>query len=152
MEFKDIHIGKLIKEKVLEDKVDITKICKNLKCSANDVSKMYESESIDISVLLKWSKLLEYDFFRIYTQHLILYSPPFSSGYKKPENGNLTLPKFRKNIYTKELIEFIIEMVETGTKSKKDIIEDYRIPKTTLYKWLSKYNMDKISDSKNPVK
>lgn len=108
---------------------------------------MYNCENLETDVLLKWCKLLDYDFFRIYTQHLILYSPPFSSGYKKPEKSNLTLPKFRKNIYTKEVIAFIIEMVETGTKSKQEIIEGYRIPKTTLYKWLSKYNTDKITVS-----
>lgn len=152
-DFKNIHIGQAVKSRVSESEdIDISRICKFFNCDEQKILLMYTCENLETDILLKWSKLLEYDFFRIYTQHLILYSPPFSSGYKKPENGNLTLPKFRKNIYTKELIEFIIEMVETGTKSKKDIIEDYRIPKTTLYKWLSKYNMDKISDSKNPVK
>lgn len=152
-DFKNIHIGQAVKSRVSEcDDVNISRICKFFNCDEQKILMMYTCENLETDILLKWSKLLEYDFFRIYTQHLILYSPPFSSDYKKPEKNNLTLPKFRKNIYTKEVIAFIIEMVETGIKSKQDIIEEYRIPKTTLYKWLSKYNTDKISDAKIPVK
>lgn len=45
---------------------------------------------------------------------------------------------FRKNIYTREVIDFILEMVEKREKTKKQIIEEYNIPKTTLYKWIEK--------------
>ncbi|WP_317043240.1 helix-turn-helix domain-containing protein [Chryseobacterium sp. OV279] len=91
---------------------------------------------MDSDLLLKWCKLLEYDFFRMYTQHLILYSPA-----TKQIKAETTLPRFRKNIYTKEIIDYILDLVQTGEKSKKQIIEEYKIPKTTLYKWISKYNM-----------
>ncbi len=33
---------------------------------------MYKQKNLDTEMLLKWSKLLEYDFLRIYSQHLIL--------------------------------------------------------------------------------
>lgn len=49
------------------------------------------------------------------------------------------MPQFRKNIYTKEIIYFILEIIQTGEKTKKQVIEDYNIPKTTLYKWIEKY-------------
>ena len=41
----------------------------------------------------KWSKLLSYDFFRIYTQYLVLYSPPSA---RQEENKTLktSLPTF----------------------------------------------------------
>ena len=101
--------------------------------------EMYKHKSLDTEILLKWSKLLEYDFFRIYTQHLILYAPPV----KQEENENnkkSSLPQFRKNIYTKEIIDFILEQISNGKMTKNEVIERYRIPKTTLYKWISKYS------------
>ena len=98
---------------------------------------MYTRENLPTDVLLKWSKLLEYDFFRMYSQHLILYAPP--SANEKTERQKTTLPQFRKNIYTKEVIDFILEMIKTGEKTKTQVIEEYNIPKTTLYKWISKH-------------
>ncbi len=101
---------------------------------------MYKSESMNTEILLKWSKLFEYDFFRIYSQHLILYAPSSVDEKAKEQKSKTTsLPQIRKNIYTKEIIDFILELIATGKKTKAQIIEEYRIPKTTLYKWESKY-------------
>ena len=47
---------------------------------------------------------------------------------------------FRKNIYTREIIDFILEQINTNVKTPKQVVDDYNIPKTTLYKWMSKYN------------
>ncbi|WP_428067490.1 transposase [Chryseobacterium gambrini] len=108
--FKEIHIGELIKTKVDESKtVDIQRICNFFKCNEECIYEMYKHESIDTKLLLKWSKLLEYDFFRVYTQHQILYSPPAAASYIENVNNKKQsgLPQFRKNIYTKEVIEFI---------------------------------------------
>ncbi|WP_338081658.1 hypothetical protein [Empedobacter brevis] len=111
-----------------------------MKCTEQQVEKMYEMESLDTEVLLKWSKLLEYDFFRLYSQHLILYAPVESRTYVySNKNRNSSLPRFRKNIYTKEMIDYILNKVNTGELNKSEIIERYNIPKTTLYKWISKY-------------
>lgn len=78
MNFKTIHIGQIIEEGVKESKIELSRICNFLHLTEEEVKKMYKSSSIDTDVLLKWSKLLEYDFFRIYSQHLILYAPTFS--------------------------------------------------------------------------
>ncbi|MBJ5496559.1 transposase [Salmonella enterica subsp. enterica serovar Typhimurium] len=103
---------------------------------------MYDQKSIPSDTLLRWSKLLEYDFFRIYSQHLIMYSPsPKRHSSRKKTN----LPKFRKNIYTEEIIEFIIELINNGTKTTHQVIEEYEIPKTTLYNWLKKYKNGKTT-------
>ncbi|RKE77168.1 hypothetical protein DEU39_3930 [Chryseobacterium sp. AG363] len=103
---------------------------------------MYDSEGIDVLDLLRWSKLLEYDFFRLYSQHIILYAPP-KGNLLSIKSSKSKMPTFRKNIYTIELIDFIIELVNTGKKTKQEIIDQYNIPKTTLYKWLEKYNEKK---------
>lgn len=139
MNFKNIHIGILINQAVTESGIEMSRICNFFKCKEKEVTEMYQAKSLDTEILLKWSKLLEYDFFRIYTQHLILYAPPV----KQEENENnekSSLPQFRKNIYTKEIIDFILEQISNGKMTKNEVIERYRIPKTTLYKWISKYS------------
>lgn len=140
MDFKDIHIGSLIRQLVAERGIEISRICNFLEKNADDIEEMYEEESADTGVLLRWSKLLEYDFFRVYTQHLILFSPPAGENHRISQNITSALPQFRKNIYTKEIIEFILEQINTGEMSKNQVMEQYKIPKTTLYKWISKYN------------
>ena len=138
--FKSIHIGKMIENTVAESRIEISRICNYFKCSDDEIVKIYQSKSLDTEILLKWSKLLQYDFFRMYTQHLILYAPPSANEKRsKKEDKKQTVPQFRKNIYTKEVIDFIIEQIDTEKMTKKQIIERYNIPKTTLYKWISKY-------------
>ena len=139
MNFKDIHIDYFINQRVTENGIEISRICNFLKCTKKEISKMYESKSLDTELLLRWSKLLEYDFFRIYSQHLILYAPPSTIEKNKKNNVKSKLPQFRKNIYTKEIIDFILEQIEKKEMTKNQIIKRYRIPKTTLYKWISKY-------------
>ena len=138
--FKSIHIGKMIENTVAESRIEISRICNFFNCTEDEVIEMYQSKSLDTEILLKWSKLLQYDFFRMYTQHLILYAPPSANEKRsKKEDKKQTVPQFRKNIYTKEVIDFIIEQIDTEKMTKKQIIERYNIPKTTLYKWISKY-------------
>lgn len=127
-----------MREKVIDSGIEISRICNFLKYSEEEIEKMYESESLDTEILLRWSKLLEYDFFRLYSQHLIL----FTSSMRVENNMKTkrsSLPKFQKNIYTKEIIDFILEQIESEKMSKVEVITKYRIPKTTLYKWMSKY-------------
>ncbi|WP_434977991.1 transposase [Daejeonia sp. YH14] len=103
MDFKEINIGQMIEKRVAEN---------FFKCTEDEVEKMYQAKSLDTEILLKWSKLLDYDFFRIYTQHLILYSPP-SAKKEQSKNKKSSLPQFRKNIYSREIIDFILEEYST---------------------------------------
>ena len=137
--FKVIHIGGFIKKRLDELALSEDRVLNFFDCTSEDLTQMFESSSLDTEVVLKWSKLLEYDFFRIYTQHLILYAPPSSEEENASKEVKSMMPQFRKNIYTKELIEFILQMINSGEKSKTEVINDYRIPKTTLYKWIEKY-------------
>ncbi|WP_308004995.1 helix-turn-helix domain-containing protein [uncultured Chryseobacterium sp.] len=101
---------------------------------------MFASKSIDSDMLLRWSKHLEYDFFRLYSHHLILYAPVATLSHtSNTQNKNSALPVFRKNLYTQEIIDFILEMINSGEMTRQQVIDEYRIPKTTLYKWISKY-------------
>ena len=112
MNFKEIHIGDLIKKRATESGIETSRICNFFKCNEQEVEEMYTCKSIDTEKLLKWSKLLDYDFFRFYVQHLIFYAPSSSFSYQDPEkvnNKNTSLPQFRKNIYTKEIINFVLE-------------------------------------------
>jgi hypothetical protein len=104
-----------------------------------DIFQMFNQKHLSTEDLLKWSKLLEYDFFRIYCQHLILYSPSPSIVVKNKKKSG-SLPLFKKNLYTKDMIDFLIELLNSGEKTKLQIVNEYRIPKTTFYKWLAKYN------------
>ncbi|MBN9338059.1 MAG: transposase [Chryseobacterium sp.] len=140
MNFKDIHIGQMIKTRVEENNTDIERICNFLSCTEKDAHNMYEQQDLSTDILLKWSKLLEYDFFRLYSQHLILYAPSAADEKIKGQNGRKTiLPQFRKNIYTKEIIDFILQRINSKEMTKNEVIERYKIPKTTLYKWIIKH-------------
>lgn len=135
---KDINIGKLIEIRWMELNFPIERTIKYFKCSEEDIFKMFNQEHLNSQDLLKWSKLLEYDFFRIYSQHLILYSPPSTPNDVNKKKNDL-LPTFSKNLYTRDIIDFMFELLDSGNKTKKQIIDEYNIPKTTLYKWIKKY-------------
>lgn len=137
--FKDIHIGSCIQKMLKEKNIEQERICNFFKIDDEEfINKCITAKNLDTDILLKWSKLLEYDFFRLYSQHLILYAPVANSNYTD-RSSNSSLPQFRKNIYTKEVIDYILNKIEKGEMTKIEIIERYHIPKTTLYKWISKY-------------
>lgn len=140
--FKDINIGLLIKQRVDELEIEPHRICNFLQCNESEMEDMLLQKDLPTDIVLRWSKLLKFDFFRVYSQHLILYSPPAKAvkvQSSKQNKKSEALPEFRKNIYTFEVIHFILELIRTGEKTRHDIINDYHIPKTTLYRWLNKY-------------
>ncbi|MCS4304059.1 MULTISPECIES: transposase [unclassified Chryseobacterium] len=142
IDFKEIHMGNLIKIRVREKKMGLLRICGFLKCTAEEIEKMYISSSIDSDMLLKWSKLLEYDFFRIYSQHIILYAPCSSDQEKEQSKEDSGLPNFRKSLYTREIIDFMLNQYNSGNMSRQEIYQRYNIPKSTFHKWLNKYNSE----------
>ncbi|TDX86938.1 transposase [Epilithonimonas xixisoli] len=142
MNYKDIHIGELIEKRLAETKIEISRVCSFLHSSEKEIYEMFKCKNLNTSILLRWSKLLEYDFFRIYSQHLILHAPIAKlSTEKSNEKVKSNMPQFRKNIYTREVIYFILELIETKEKTVLQVINDYNIPKTTLYKWIRKYKI-----------
>lgn len=137
-DIKNIHMGDLITQRIKEYKIDSSRICKFMKCTDKELTRILSQKSIESDLILRFSILLEYDFFRIYSHYLILYAPP-AKVKNTTVNAESTLPQFRKKLYTQEIISFILNLIDSGKKSKKEIINEYKIPKTTLYKWISKY-------------
>ncbi|NML69068.1 transposase [Chryseobacterium sp. RP-3-3] len=136
--FRDIHIGNYIREHVKKHEIPLLRICNFFKTTEEEIIKMYEQESLDTNVLLKWSKLLEYDFFRLYVTHLLLYDgiSHTKNNKKVREAGEKML--FRKNIYNQEIKEFLIELITSNQKTVAQVIQEYNIPRTTIYKWIRK--------------
>ena len=89
--YKEIHIGQMIERRVAESGTEMPRLCNFMKCTEKEISEMYKAKSLDTDVLLKWSKLLEYDFFRMYSQHLILYAPPSANENKSKKENQKSL-------------------------------------------------------------
>ena len=140
--FRQTKQLQLIFQLVTEKGIDDDRIVKFLKVPKSKINEMYQSKDLGTETLLLWSKLLEYDFFRIYSQHLLLYAPPASLNYKKKDSVTSSLPQFRKNVYTTEIINFIVELYQNKEMTQKEIMDKYNIPKTTLYKWIKKHNKE----------
>ncbi|WP_076447487.1 transposase [Chryseobacterium sp. RU37D] len=138
MLYKEINIGRFIKDRVDELGISMERICNFLKKNEDFIEEVYNSKSIDSDLLLRWSKLLEYDFFRLYSSHLILYSPPSAINKNSNNQKSEKIPYFRKNIYTQEIKEFIIKKIQCGEMSQTEVINEYSIPKSTLHRWLQK--------------
>ncbi|KAB1232057.1 transposase [Chryseobacterium viscerum] len=136
MNIKNIHIGSLIRSKVEEYQIPIERISRFLDKTEDDIEKMYHEQSIDTDVLLKWCKLLKFDFFRFYSGHLILYAPQSKMDNRDSQKKSTMV--FRKNIYTQEVKDFILEKIESGVMTANEVVLRYNIPKTTLYKWMKK--------------
>ena len=138
--YKEIFIGKFIKDRIEELGMGSERILNFLKINEHELELLYSAKSLDSVMLLKCCKLLEYDFFRIYSHHLTLYT---SAVNNKPKSINVklksALPSFKKSLYTPEIIEFIIEIISSGEKSATEVIKEYRIPNTTLHRWLRKH-------------
>jgi hypothetical protein len=136
MNIKNIHIGSLIRSKVEEYQISIERISRFLNSTEDEVERMYHAKSMDTDMLLKWCKLLKFDFFRFYTGHLILYAPQsrIDTVFTQQENTLV----FRKSIYTQEVKDFILDKIKTGKMTANDVVKRYKIPKTALYKWMKK--------------
>lgn len=139
--FRNIHIGSLVAQRMKECGIDLERAAKFIDVSVMEIEQMFTLKSLDSHVLLRWCKLLKYDFFRIYSQHLILYAPQHRSKIEKnndEKESESLLPVFKKHIYTQEIIEYLVELVDTGQKTARDIQIDYNIPATTVLRWIDK--------------
>lgn len=137
VDYKNVHIGNAIKIRVNELGIKSFDLIKEIPYS--NVEELYREKDLDVELLLTLSKLLSFDFFRIYTQHLILYSPSHAKTKNKPPAYQ---PLYNRNLYTKEIIDFILELHSKGIKSNIQIHEEYNIPRSTLQKWITKYKKE----------
>lgn len=73
-----LEIGLLIRQKLKERKRTIVWLAENLSCSRTNVYKIFDKRSIDTDYLLRISDILDYDFFKLYSEEL----------KKRKENNN----------------------------------------------------------------
>jgi len=137
MNLKNIHIGQIIQAKVAEQGTKTSRILNYFDCDQETINKMYETESIDTQILLGWCKLLKFDFFRLFVAHLQLHAAiAVTNGERKVVKP---VGEFRKNVYSKEIITFLITEVKNGKMTIGEVITKYNIPRTTIYNWMRKY-------------
>lgn len=156
LDFKHIHIGRQIEEISNEQNITLERACKFLKCDAVDIENMYRSASLDSQLLLQWSKLLNYNLFMFYHTHLQIYSPSSATArIKKIDTKDKVISsefRFRKNLYSPEIIEWLLAKLETRELSVKEIIKRYNIPKTTIYRWKKKAQQTKFNSPKEEIR
>jgi hypothetical protein len=139
IDFKKIHLGKVIKDLVQELDISEEFIMQRIKCDKNMLQSYYKSENIDVKSMLKWSKILRFDLFRLYSMHLMLHHGISMKPKNKQIKKELGL---RKNVYTHEMKIFIINQIRNNAITISGAIEKYSIPKTTIYKWLKQIAYD----------
>ena len=136
--YKKIHIGKHIQHVVLKSGISLGKICQYMQSTPNEIEEMYAKSSIDSSVLLKWSKLLNYNFFMFYNTHLQLYKPKASTARLKETKESDSLYDFSRKYYSNEVKEFVLNKIKKEELTVADVISKYNIPRTTIYRWVKK--------------
>ncbi len=139
--FKNIHIGNIIRERVAEQNISLERIEKFLQTDQEGIEQMYNKESLDAQLLLQWSKLLDYNLFLYYHSHLQLYTPSASTAKIKTQSSENTDPLFRKNLYTKEVKDYILELIKMGKMTSSEVMKKYSIPKATLFTWMRKQSL-----------
>ena len=65
-----IHIGQCIRQQVKEQGKTSVWLARELGCHRTNLYKIYDKRSIDTSVLLRISRILNYDFFSLYSAEL----------------------------------------------------------------------------------
>jgi hypothetical protein len=136
---RNVNIGLIINEVIKIKKVKLYQFASNLGVSRTELNKYLKSESIDTMILLKISKILRYDFFRLYSSHLMLHHGISNNLNRNKQEFIIQGINIRKNVYTKEMVSFLILKVRSNEMKANEVIKRYGIPKTTFYKWLQKY-------------
>lgn len=58
MNFKEIHIGTLINQRVTESGIEISRLCNFMKFTEEEITKTYNEENLPTDVLLKMEQNL----------------------------------------------------------------------------------------------
>ncbi|UKK48296.1 helix-turn-helix transcriptional regulator [Prevotella sp. E9-3] len=65
-----IHIGQEIRKQVEEQGKTSVWLAQELGCHRTNLYKIYDKRTIDTGVLLRISRILNYDFFNLYTEEI----------------------------------------------------------------------------------
>lgn len=70
MEMKKVHIGRMVQQELRRQGRTVTWFAQNLPCDRSNVYKMFHNESMDLSQLIRISKMLNYDFLKQCSDYL----------------------------------------------------------------------------------
>lgn len=65
-----IHIGHSIREQLKKQGKSTVWLARELGCHRTNLYKIYERPSIDVSVLFRISRIMQFDFFQFYSEEL----------------------------------------------------------------------------------
>ena len=63
-------IGELIRERLKDEERSVSWFARKLSCSRANVYKIFRKEYIDTELLTRISRILDYDFFQYFSEHL----------------------------------------------------------------------------------
>ena len=78
----DMHIGKIIRQKVKEQNKTSVWLAEQLSYSRTNVYKLYDKKSIDTDVLFRISAILDFDFFSLYSDEVCKRNCPMGQDGK----------------------------------------------------------------------
>ena len=92
---EEIHIGKLIQDKLREDGHAIAWLARKMNCDRTNVYKIFRKLSIDSARLLQISLILDYDFFVYYSTYITTHRKvsPFLLSVNDPINKEIHIGK-----------------------------------------------------------
>jgi hypothetical protein len=67
---ENVHIGSWIEKKVSESPLSVAQFANLIPCKSGNVYKIFGKEWVNPGLLMKISKVLEFDFFSLYSQNL----------------------------------------------------------------------------------
>ncbi|MCR4827740.1 MAG: XRE family transcriptional regulator [Bacteroidales bacterium] len=65
-----LHIGRLIEEQLKRDERSVSWLARQIPCTRNHVYKIFHKPSLDCALLLRISKVMQFNFFQYYTQEV----------------------------------------------------------------------------------
>jgi len=120
-----IHIGKKIKEELYRQGIPVSVFAKKINRSRNVVYDIFERESIDTALLNKIGKILQCDFFSLYSSQKEYNSGEIKSflvnetpaEYKQASEELILLQRHNDTLH-KEIayLKKIISLLESGKK------------------------------------
>lgn len=63
----NIHIGHLIHEQLRKDQRSVGWLAREIHCTRNNVYKIFNKSSLDSDLIMKISKVMNFNFFQYYT-------------------------------------------------------------------------------------
>lgn len=63
----NIHIGHLIREQLKADNRSVSWLAREIHCTRNHVYKIFNKPSLDARLILKISKVMQFNFFQYYS-------------------------------------------------------------------------------------